>query len=87
MSSVNKKNEEALDMEKDMERMRLESEIRTLVSKLDAPTSDIGDWKVVKCYEAKLLGNELPYDLENLMAERQKTRDRINEIQRQLEEM
>lgn len=75
------------ETERDMERMRLESEIRTLVSKLDAPTSDIGDWKVVKCYEAKLLGKELPYDLEALMTERQKVRDKINEIQKQLEEI
>lgn len=72
-------------MEKQMERERIESEIRCLVSRLDAPTSDIGDWKVVKCYEAKLQGHELPYDLDELMEERQKVRDRINELQGELE--
>ena len=74
-------------MEKQMERERIESEIRCLVSRLDAPTSDIGDWKVVKCYEAKLQGHELPYDLDELMEERQKVRDRINELQGELESL
>lgn len=73
------------EMEKRMEREQKESEIRTLINKLSAPSSDIGDWKVVKCYEAKLQGNELPYDLNELMAERQAVRDRINELQAELE--
>ena len=69
-----------------MEREHKESEIRTLINRLSASSSDIGDWKVVKCYEAKLQGNELPYDLNELMAERQAVRDRINELQEELEE-
>lgn len=73
-------------MEKRMEREHKESEIRTLINRLSASSSDIGDWKVVKCYEAKLQGNELPYDLNELMAERQAVRDRINELQEELEE-
>ena len=72
------------EMEKQMERERIESEIRTLISRLDAPTSDIGDWKVVKCYEAKLQDKPMPYDFDELMAERQKVRDRINELQEEL---
>lgn len=74
------------EMEKRMEREHKESEIRTLINRLSAPSSDIGDWKVVKCYEAKLQGNELPYDLNELMAERQAVRDRINELQAEIEE-
>ena len=73
------------EMEKRMEREHKESEIRTLINRLSASSSDIGDWKVVKCYEAKLQGNELPYDLNELMAERQAVRDRINELQAELE--
>lgn len=73
------------EMEKRMEREHKESEIRTLINRLSASSSDIGDWKVVKCYEAKLQGNELPYDLNELMAERQTVRDRINELQAELE--
>ena len=71
---------------RDMERARIENEIRTLISKLDAPSSPIGDWKVVKCYEAKLQEKPLPYNLNELMGERQAVRDRINELQSQLEE-
>ena len=74
------------EMEKRMEREHKESKIRTLINRLSASSSDIGDWKVVKCYEAKLQGNELPYDLNELMAERQAVRDRINELQEELEE-
>lgn len=74
-------------MERRMEREQKESEIRTLINKLSATSSDIGDWKVVKCYEAKLQEKSMPYDLDVLMAERQKVRDRINELQEELEEM
>lgn len=70
--------------EKNTRRETIEARIRELVSRLDAPTSDIGDWKVVKCYEAKLLNKELPYDLETLMSERQAARDEINELQAEL---
>lgn len=70
--------------EKDTRRETIEARIRELVSRLDAPTSDIGDWKVVKCYEAKLLNKELPYDLETLMSERQAVRDEINGLQAEL---
>ena len=77
---------EDLRIARDMERAKIENEIRTLISKLDAPSSPIGDWKVVKCYEAKLQEKPLPYNLNELMEERQAVRDRINELQSQLEE-
>ena len=70
-----------------MEQEQKESEIRTLINKLSATSSDIGDWKVVKCYEAKLQEKSMPYDLDELMAERQKVRDKINELQEELEVM
>ena len=75
------------EMERRMEREQKESEIRTLINKLSATSSDIGDWKVVKCYEAKLQEKSMPYDLDVLMAERQKVRDRINKLQEELEVM
>ena len=62
----------------------IESQIRTLTSKLDAPTSDIGDWKIIKIYEARLSGEEDPYNYEELSAARQAVRDKINELQAQL---
>ena len=44
------------------ERGAIESQIRTLQSRLDAPTSDIGDWKIIKIYEARLSGESHPYN-------------------------
>ena len=70
----------------EIDRERIESEIRTLQSKLDAPTSDIGDWKIIKIYEARLSGESDPYNYEELKAARQTVRDKINELQAQLEQ-
>ena len=69
----------------EIDRERIESEIRTLQSKLDAPTSDIGDWKIIKIYEARLSGESDPYNYEELKAARQAVRDKINELQAELE--
>ena len=68
----------------EIDRERIESEIRTLQSKLDAPTSNIGDWKIIKTYEARLSGESDPYNFEELKAARQAVRDKINELQTQL---
>lgn len=68
----------------EIDRERIESEIRTLQSRLDAPTSDIGDWKIIKIYEARLSGESDPYNYEELKAARQAARDKINELQAQL---
>ena len=70
----------------EIDRERIESEIRTLQSKLDAPTSDIGDWKVIKIYEARLSGESDPYNYEELKAARQAVRDEINTLQAELEQ-
>lgn len=52
------------------------NEISALKSKLSAT-----DYQVTKCMEAQLIGNPLPYDIEVLHSERQKIRDRINELE------
>ena len=69
----------------EIDRERIESEIRTLQSKLDAPTSDIGDWKIIKIYEARISGESDPYNYEELKAARQAVRDKINALQTELE--
>ena len=69
----------------EIDRERIESEIRTLQSKMDEPTRDIGDWKIIKIYEARLSGESDPYNYEELKAARQAVRDKINELQAELE--
>lgn len=69
----------------EVKRGEIEARIRELVCKLGAPNSAVGDWKVIKCYEASLAGHELPYDITGLMEARQAVRDEINELQAQLE--
>lgn len=64
----------------------IESQIRTLTSRLDAPTSDIGDWKIIKIYEARLSGESDPYNYEELKSARQAVREEINALQAQLAE-
>lgn len=66
-------------------RGEIEARIRKLVSGLGAPNSTYGDWKVIKCYEASLAGQELPYNITELMETRQAVRDEINTLQAELE--
>lgn len=68
-------------------RNALNAEMKQLKSNLSANTSPIGDWKVIKIYEARMKGESDPYDFDELAAERQAARDRINEIQAELDEL
>lgn len=71
-------------MEENIKREELEAELRALRSELQANTSNIGDWKIVKALEYQLTGQETTYDMKKLNAERQKVRDRINEIEAEI---
>lgn len=42
------------------------------------------DYKVIKCSECQILGQEMPYDVTELHAERQAIRDQINNLQSQI---
>ena len=57
--------------------------IASYQAEIDALKAQIaeGDYKVIKCAEAQLMGEELPYDVEQLHTERQALRDRINELE------
>jgi hypothetical protein len=68
-------------------RNALNAELAQLMGNLSANTSSIGDWKVIKCYEARMQGQPDPYDFDQLMADRQATRNRINTIQEELKEL
>lgn len=65
-------------------RNALNAERAQLMSSLSANTSPIGDWKVMKIYEARMRGEEDPYDFEALAAERQAARNRLNDIKVEL---
>jgi len=65
--------------------MTLQTQIGILQSQLASPVSDIGDWKVAKCQEYQLAGLEIPYDIEELHAQRQAVRDQINELRAELD--
>ena len=52
------------------------NEIEMLKAELSAT-----DYKIIKCSEAQLVGETLPYDIAVLHAERQALRDRINELE------
>lgn len=43
------------------------------------------DYQVIKCYEASLVGEELPYDVKQLHLRRQNLRDLINALSEELE--
>ena len=53
-----------------------EEQIAALKAQLEST-----DYKIIKCSEAQLVGEELPYDIAALHSERQALRDRINELE------
>lgn len=64
------------------EKQRKQQEVINLQWKLNST-----DYKVIKCSEAKLLGNDIPYDVKTVVAERQAIRDQINELQEEIAKM
>lgn len=70
--------------EKVFDRKFIKNEIKRLKERLSSTESDIGDYKITKCYEASLAGKPLPYDIIALREERQGVRDRINELEETL---
>lgn len=76
-----------MDNEKSEEIRRKQQEIINLKCELTSQESEIGDYKIVKTYEARLRGKTDPYDTNALLAERQKIRDKINELQSELENL
>lgn len=64
-----------------------EAEIRVLRSGLAENTSEIGDWKIIKIYEARLQNKTDPYNLEEILTERETTRERINQLREEIENL
>lgn len=44
------------------------------------------DFKIIKCYEASLLNEPLPYNLQELIAQRKAWREEINILREQINE-
>lgn len=42
------------------------------------------DYKIIKCYEASLVGEQLPYDIHQIHSTRQEIRTQINELERKI---
>lgn len=68
-------------------RNALNAERASLMSSLSANTSDIGDWKIAKIQEARMMGEQDPYDLVELSTRRRAARIRINEIDIELRKL
>lgn len=58
-----------------------EQEIRNLEAALSSVSSNIGDYKIIKCMEYQALGMEMPYDINELNEKRQAVRDQINTLE------
>lgn len=59
----------------------IKEQIKELKNKLSS-----SDYKIIKCAECQLLGQELPYDLVALHKERQALRDSINILEQRMTE-
>ena len=68
--------------EQRIEIQKKKQEIINIEASLSSNTSEIGAYRVIKCYEATLSGAKtMPHDTATLLAERQKVRDKINALQ------
>lgn len=68
-------------------RNALRAERAQLMSSLSANTSEIGDWKIAKIQEARMMGEADPYDVVTLANQRRAARIRINEIDIELRKL
>lgn len=57
------------------------NKINCLKSFLSSQESPIGDWKLMKIYEARMSEEPDPYDFDELAAKRRLVRDEINRLQ------
>lgn len=58
-----------------------------LLSEIERMKSELqeSDYKVIKCAEAMAVGAEMPYDVASLHKERQALRDKINELESEVQ--
>lgn len=59
------------------------AEKQAVIDSLKAQIAE-GDYKVIKCAEAQLMGEELPYNVAELHAQRQAIRNEINVLESEI---
>lgn len=59
------------------------AEKQAVIDSLKAQIAE-GDYKVIKCAEAQLMGEELPYNVAELHAQRQALRNEINVLESEI---
>lgn len=59
-------------------------QITALQNALSSNTSDVGDWKIIKIYEARMSGQDDPYNFDEVRAAREEIRAKINQLQAEL---
>lgn len=59
----------------------VQKRISDLKESLTSTDSDIGDYRITKCYEASLIGLDMPYNVADLHQARQAVRDEINQLE------
>ena len=64
-------------------REELIAEIQAVIESLKVQIAE-SDYKVIKCAEMQLLGEELPYNVTELHVQRQALRDKINELENEI---
>ena len=65
----------------------IQTEILRLRNQLSADTSDVGDYRIMKIYEARINAEPDPYSADTLIAQRQAARDRINTLKKEIREL
>lgn len=80
---INSSKEKMLELGWEVYRTDEQEEYEKEIGQLKAELSAT-DYKIIKCSEASLLGEELPYNVSELHATRQALRDRINQLESKL---
>lgn len=65
---------------------RIEPDKEAIKVKIEALKQQLStsDYQIIKCCEASLIGEELPYDINGVHEERQQIRDEINRLEQTL---
>lgn len=74
-------------MEENVKMQEIQAEILQLRNRLSADTSDIGDYKIVKIYEARINGEPDPYVASDVVASRVSIRKKIASLEAQLAQL